>query len=129
MTAMSLLQLIPQPWSSLLPILFILVPSLSWLVRKGIIRSHRSIQIWSDENDYILVSKKLHWTRLFRKGPYRWASYSQMIFRVVIVDEQKMGRSGWVCCGSYFKGCAFTDDVAGVLDPEPLSSESRWSHL
>ncbi|MQG21131.1 MAG: hypothetical protein FI725_03880 [SAR202 cluster bacterium] len=67
--------------------------------------------------------------RLLSTGPYRWASYSQMVFNVVIVDEQKMGRSGWVRCGSYFKGCAFTDDIAGVLDTQPLSSESRWSHL
>jgi hypothetical protein len=126
---MSLLQLVPQPWSSLLPIIFIAIPLLSWLIRKGMIRAHRSIQRWADENGYILVSKKLSWTRLFRKGPYRWASKNQMVFRVVVIDQQKMGRSGWVRCGSYFKGAAFTDVVVGVLDSKPLSSESRWSHL
>ena len=66
---------------------------------------------------------------MFSKLPYRWASYNQMVFGVVIIDEQKMGRSGWVRCGSYFKGSAFTDDFVGVLDSKPLSSESKWSHL
>ena len=126
---MSLLQLVPQPWSSLLPIIFIAVPLLSWLIRKAMIRSNRSIQRWADENDYILVSKNLSWTRLFRKGPYRWASNNQMVFRVVVIDGQKVGRSGWVRCGSYFAGAAFSDDFVGVLDSKPLSSESRWSHL
>jgi hypothetical protein len=94
---------------------------ISWglLSRKMWIRSHRSLQRWANENGYTLVSKKVSWTKIpFRKGPYRWASELQIVFRVVVIDEQKKERSGWVRCGSYFKGAAFSDDVIGELDSE-----------
>ena len=59
----------------------------------------------------------MSWTKgLFRRGPYRWASDLQIVFRVVVIDDQKMERSGWVRCGSRLKGAAFSDDVVGVLD-------------
>ena len=93
-----------------------LIISWSLLSSKAWIRSHRSLQRWADENGYTLVSKKVSWTRVFRKGPYRWASDHQIVFRVVVIDEQKMERSGWVRCGSWLKGAAFSDDVVGVLD-------------
>ena len=91
--------------------------SCSLLCRKMWIRSHRSLQRWANENGYTLVSKKVSWTKIpFRKGPYRWASDLQIVFRVVVIDEQKMERPGWVRCGSWLKGAAFSDDVVGVLD-------------
>jgi len=91
--------------------------SLGLLSSKAWIRSHRSLQRWANENGYTLVSKKVNWTKIpFRKGPYRWASDHQIVFCVVVIDEQKMERSGWVSCGSWLKGAAFSDDVVGVLD-------------
>ena len=97
----------------------VLVGLISWglLCRKMWIRSHRSLQRWANENGYTVVSKKVSWTTIpFRKGPYRWASDLQIVFRVVVIDEQKMERSGWVRCGSWLKGAAFSDDVVGELD-------------
>ena len=71
----------------------VLIGLISWslLCRKMWIRSHRSLQRWANENGYTLVSKKVSWTKIpFRKGPYRWASDLQIVFRVVVIDEQKM---------------------------------------
>ena len=96
----------------------VLIGLISWslLASKAWRRSHRSLQRWANENGYTLVSKKVSWTRVFRKGPYRWASDQQIVFRVVVIDEQKMERSGWVRGGSWLKGAAFSDDVVGVLN-------------
>ena len=96
----------------------VLIGLISWglLCRKMWIHSHRSLQRWANENGYTLVSKKVSWSRAFRKGPYRWASDLTMVFRVVVIDEQKMERFGWVRCGSWLKGATFSDDVVGVLD-------------
>ena len=74
----------------------VLIGLISWglLSRKMWIGSHRSLQRWANENGYTLVSKKVSWTKIpFRKGPYRWASDLQIVFRVVVIDEQKMERS------------------------------------
>ena len=75
----------------------VLIGLISWslLFRKMWIRSHRSLQRWANENGYTLVRKKVSWTKgLFRRGPYRWASDLQIVFRVVVIDDQKMERSG-----------------------------------
>ena len=52
---------------------------------------------------------------MFRKCPYPWSYGGQVVFRMVVIDEQKMERSGWVRCGSHFFSAAFSDDVVGVL--------------
>ena|SRR5437868_2077655 len=71
-------------------------------------RSQSILQKWADVNGYQIVEKE---RRTFLKGPFFWSSSkSQIIFRVVVRDEQGYTRSGWVRCGSWWWGL-FTDDV------------------
>ena len=35
---------------------------------------------------------------------------------MTVLDENNIERTGWVRCGSTFKGAAFSDDVVGFLD-------------
>ena len=85
-----------------------------WIIRKLYGRARRSLERWVDDQGYSLVAGKL---ALFRKGPYTWtSSNAQMVFRITILDKQAQERTGWVRCGSRFKGVAFSDAIEGVLD-------------
>ena len=97
----------PVFWLGLLGVLF-------WLHRRAHTRSRRNLQRWVDDHGYSLVTAKTAW---FRKGLYTWTSArDQIVFRISVLDERGQDRTGWVRCGSRFKGAAFSDDIEGVLD-------------
>ena len=84
------------------------------LWRKGADRSRKGLLRWVEDNGYTLIFSD---RRLFlKKGPYQWAGSSQAIYRINILDSVGIERLGWVCCGTRFKGAAFSDHVEGLLD-------------
>ena len=84
-----------------------------WIVWRGQRRSRIMLDVWVNDNGYTLLKAE---RRLWRKGPYRWASSGQAIFRITVLDEDDKERMGWVCCGTWWKGAAFSTDVEGELD-------------
>jgi len=73
-----------------------------------------TLETWLNNNGFQLT---LVQRRFFRKGPYLWRSSSgQVIFRISIVDRQHQKKTGWVRCGSYFKGAAFSDAIDVIFD-------------
>jgi hypothetical protein len=71
---------------------------------------------WIIEKGYTLAHvERSH----FQKGPFRWSSRGQVIFRIKVLDKAQISRNGWVRCGSRFKGAAFSDDIEGILDENP----------
>ena len=84
-----------------------------WAWRKGSVRSRILLDRWIIDNGFTLVEYR---TRFFRKGPYWKASSGQRVLRVTVLDENNIERTGWVRCGSTFRGAAFSDDVVGFLD-------------
>ena len=84
-----------------------------WLHRKAHTRSRRNLQRWVENQGCRLITAKRAW---LRKGPYLVSGRGQVIFRITILDKQAQERTGWVRCGSLFKGAAFSDAIEGVLD-------------
>jgi hypothetical protein len=83
-----------------------------WAWKKAAVRSRILLDRWIIENGFTLVECR---TRFFRRGPYRKASRGQRVLRVAVLDENDIERTGWVLCGSRFKG-TLSNDVVGVLD-------------
>tara|TARA_Y100000590_G_scaffold458298_1_gene612727 strand:+ start:2468 stop:2800 length:333 start_codon:yes stop_codon:yes gene_type:complete len=86
-----------------------------WLYRTALNRSRKLMADWVIKNGCTLLNAEL---RVWRKGPYKWASSGQVIFRITVMDWDGRERQGWVCCGSKWKGAAFSDRVEGFLDKE-----------
>jgi len=88
-----------------------------WLWYKRITRSDLLLQRWVKRNGYTLIKSK---RAFLRKGPYGKfkSGRNHDIFRITVLDNQNSTHTGWVRCGSYFKGSAFSDDVEGVLDKD-----------
>ncbi len=84
-----------------------------WMIWRGLRRSRIRLDTWANDNGYTLLKAE---RRSWRKGPYRWSSSGQAIFRITVLDEDDEERMGWVCCGTWWKGAAFSDYVDGVLD-------------
>ena len=83
-----------------------------WAWNKSAIRSRILLNSWVVDNGVTLVRYE---TRFFRKGPYWKTSGSQRVLRVTVLDENNTERTGWILCGSRFKG-TLSDDVVGILD-------------
>ena|SRR5205814_9183863 len=65
-------------------------------------RANSMLRDWAASNGYTIVEKEY---RSFFKGPFFWtASRSQIIYRVVIRDDERNVRSGWVKLGSWWFG-------------------------
>jgi hypothetical protein len=64
-------------------------------------RSEAILTKWAYENRYQLLEVQ---PKVFNRGPFIWASKSQIIFRVAVEDAEGIQRSGWVKCGSYWGG-------------------------
>tara|TARA_B100000749_G_scaffold239701_1_gene199237 strand:- start:174 stop:515 length:342 start_codon:yes stop_codon:yes gene_type:complete len=89
----------------------------AWLWYKRITHSNLLLQRWVTKNGYILIKSK---REFFRKGPYGKfkSGRNHDIFRITVLDSQNSSHMGWVRCGSFFKGSAFSNDVEGVLDKD-----------
>jgi hypothetical protein len=69
-------------------------------------RADSILETWADRNGYRIIQKE---HRFFAMGPFFWTtSDGQMVYRVVVEDQQGYRRSGWVRCGSWWWGL-FTD--------------------
>ena len=93
----------------------LIVSAVIWLYRIALNRSRKLMADWVSENGCTLMNTEL---RVWRKGPYKWASSGQVIFRITVMDWGGRKRQGWVCCGSKWKGAAFSNRVEGFLDKE-----------
>jgi len=67
-----------------------------------ITRSQQLLQKWAAENGYQVLQAQLR--PFFSKGPFFWSSKSQVVYRIVVQDEQGYERSGWLQLGSYLIG-------------------------
>ena len=83
-----------------------------WAWKKAAVRSRILLDRWINDNGFTLVEYR---TRFFKKGPYWKASRGQKVLRVTVLDENNIERTGWVLCGSRFKGI-LSNDVVGILD-------------
>jgi hypothetical protein len=70
-------------------------------------RSEAILNRWAFENGYRIVDYQ---GKVFNRGPFTWASKSQIIFRVMVEDPEGTQRTGWVKCGSYWGGI-FSDQA------------------
>ena len=70
-------------------------------------RSEEILTKWAYENGYQLLDIQ---PKILNRGPFIWASKSQLIFRVAVEDAEGTQRTGWVKCGSYMGGI-FNDKV------------------
>ena len=95
-----------------------------WAWKKAAVRSRILLDRWINDNGFTLVEYR---TRFFRKGPYWKASRGQRVLRVTVLDENNIERTGWVLCGSRFKG-TLSNDVVGILD-EVNAASITWPHL
>ena len=85
-----------------------------WLMWKGYARARANLQRWVDDQGYSLVTAKQAWVM---RGPYTWtASNAQIVFRINVLDEQGQERTGWIRCGHWLAGAAFSDTIDSVLD-------------
>ena len=91
----------------------VLIGVVGWMIWRWLRRSRIALETWVKDNTYVLLKAE---RRSWRKGPYRWSNSGQAIFRITVLDEDKVERMGWVCCGTWWKGAAFSDYVEGVLD-------------
>ena len=89
-----------------------------WAWKKASARSRILLDRWIIDNGFTLVEYR---TRLFRKGPYWKASRGQRVLRVAVLDENDIERTGWVLCGSRFRG-TLSDDVVGILNEVDAAS-------
>jgi len=64
-------------------------------------RSEKILAKWAHDNGYQILDYQ---PKLLNRGPYMWASKSQIIFRVAVEDAEGTQRTGWVRCGSYWGG-------------------------
>ena len=75
-------------------------------------RSKSLLKKWVDENRYQLLRAE---HRVFRKGPFLWATKGQAVYRIEVYDERGINRKGWIKCGSPLSGM-LSDKVAVKWD-------------
>ncbi len=76
-------------------------------------RSTDLIEQWAAESGLTLVSKE---RRFFRRGPFFWTtSKGQDVYHVIVDCPDGLRRSGFVRCGSFFKG-VISDNVDVAWD-------------
>lgn len=65
-------------------------------------RSRSMLEGWAKQNEYELLNSDY---RYLRKGPFTWtSSKNQTVYYVTVRDKQNRVRSGWVCCGGWWRG-------------------------
>ena len=72
------------------------------LITAQITRSQQLLTKWATENGYQVLQAQVR--PLFNKGPFFWSSKAQVVYRIVVQDEQGYERSGWLQLGSPFIG-------------------------
>jgi len=66
------------------------------------LRARQILETWAEDNGYEILSSDL---RFLSRGPYSWTLLGkQWVFHVTVRDHERIVRTGFVKCGSFWWG-------------------------
>ena len=71
---------------------------------------------WEKRSGYVIVKKQL---KRYRRGPFRWTSNLQVVYRLDLVDKNGRRLGAWACCGSYWGGVYEKPVIIKVMLDDP----------